>query len=319
MTVTAEQAAQVLCGADRVLILTHLRPDGDTCGCAAALCLALREAGKTAYLADNTEITARYRPMTDPLLAPEEFEPAFIAAVDSSNPERIAPSIAQWVPEIDLVIDHHEHNPNYGRYNLVKPDYAACAEIVYEVICAMGVTITRAIGEAIYTGASSDTGSFRYSNATANTLRVAAACLDAGVDGGEINRRLFEVKSRARHALEGYVFAHMRYTHGGAIGTAVIPYAVQQECGAGMDELESIAALPRQIEGVSVGLTLIEQKDGTIRVSVRTGGDLSAAEICRSLGGGGHLRAAGVTLHTTLERACEQVQTATEKYYCGKA
>ena len=149
MTVTAEQAAEVLRGADRILILTHLRPDGDTCGCAAALCLALRAAGKTAYLADNTEITARYRPMTDPLRAPEAFEPAFIAAVDSSNPERIAPSIAQWVPEIDLVIDHHEHNPNYGRYNLVRPDYAACAELVYEVICAMGVTITRAIGEAM--------------------------------------------------------------------------------------------------------------------------------------------------------------------------
>lgn len=319
MTVTAEQAARVLKGADHVLILTHLRPDGDTCGCAAALCLALRGAGRTAYIADNTEITERYRPMTDPLRAPDGFEPAFVAAVDSSNPERIAPSVAQWADRVDLVIDHHERNPEYGRYNLVDPDCAACAELIYAVICAMEVPFTRAIGEAVYTGASSDTGSFRYSNTTSNTLRVAAACLDAGADGGEINRRLFEVKSRARHALEGYVFAHMRYTHGGAVGMAVIPYSVQQECGAGMDELESIAALPRQIEGVSVGLTLIEQGNGTIRVSVRTGGDLSAAEICRSMGGGGHLRAAGVTLNMTLEHACEQVQTATERYYCGKA
>lgn len=319
MIASVEQAAQVLKDADQMLILTHLRPDGDTCGCAAALCLALRDLGKTAYIADNVEITPRYRPMTDPLLPPGGFTPGFVIAVDTSNPERIAPSIAQWAGCVDLVIDHHERNPEYGRYNLIKPDYAACAEIVYEVICAMGVLLTRNIAEAVYTGASSDTGSFRYSNTTAHTLRVAADCLDAGVDGGVINRMLFEVKSRARHTLEGYIFSHMRYTHQGEIGIAVVPYAVQQECGAGMDELESIATLPRQVEGVSVALTLIEQKDGTIRVSVRTGGDISAAEICRSLGGGGHLRAAGVTLDMTLEHACEQVQAATEKYYCGKA
>ncbi|MGN1031604.1 MAG: bifunctional oligoribonuclease/PAP phosphatase NrnA [Butyricicoccaceae bacterium] len=320
MIVTTQQAAQLLMDADRVLILTHLRPDGDTCGSASALCLALREAGKTAYLADNTEITPRYRPLTDPLVAPEGFAPSFIVSVDISTPGRIAPSVAAWAEQIDLVIDHHEQNPNFGRCNLVRSDYAACAEIIYEVIRAMGIPLTCGIAEAIYTGTSSDTGSFRYKNTTSHTLRVAADCLDAGADGGEINRRLFEVKSRARHALEGYVFARMSYLQGGAIGVAVIPYAVQQECGAGRDELETIAALPRQIEGVEVGLTIIEQQDGSIRASVRTGGEYSAAEICRSLGGGGHLRAAGVTMHdVSLEEACGRIQTATEKYYCGKA
>ena len=162
--------------------------------------------------------------------------------------------------------------------------YAACAEVVCEVIEELGLTLTEEMARGIYIGASTDTGCFKFSNTTANTHRVAAKCLDTGLDGGEINRALFETKSRARYEIERMLFRDMKFYKDGRIAVALITREAKEQTGADWDDLDAIAGIPRQIEGVEVGLTLTELKDGSTKISARTTKEVDAAAICSRIG-----------------------------------
>ncbi len=315
---TVSRAAEVLKAADNVLILTHRRPDGDTIGCAGALCRALHALGKTAYVAQNKELTRRYAGLVEPFLAPSDYAPDFVVSVDCAAPDMIPGELADYAARVDQVNDHHRSNVGYGRANHDKGQQAARGPDVCEVIEAMGVALDRDIAEGIYVGASTDTGCFKFSNTTANTHRVAAKCLDAGVDGGEINRALFETKSHARYEIEGMLFSTMQFFHDGKIAVALITREAKQRTGADWDDLDAIAGIPRQIEGVEVGLTLTELENGDTKVSVRTTKEVDASAICTQVGGGGHLRAAGATLPCASDEAIRRMLDATERVYRGE-
>lgn len=315
---TVARAAEVLKAADNIIILTHRRPDGDTAGSAGALCLALRKLGKRAFVAPNSEITRKYARFIVPYAPYEGFEPAFTVSVDCAELHMIPAEMAAYAQQVDLVIDHHRSNQGFGVDNLVMGDRAACAEIVCAVIEEMGIALDSGIAEGIYVGASTDTGCFKFSNTTANTHLVAAKCLQAGVDGGEINRALFETKSRARYQIEGELFSSMRFYHDEKVAVALITREMKQETGADWDDLDAIAGIPRQIEGVEVGLTLTELDNGDTKVSVRTTKEVDASAICTIVGGGGHLRAAGATLHCDAQEAIRRMLDATERVYAGE-
>ena len=179
--------------------------------------------------------------------------------------------------------------------------------------------LTREIAECIYVGVSTDTGCFKFSNTTAHTHAVAAACLTAGIDGGEINRALFETKSRPRFEMERIVFDTMEFHEGGAIAVAVLWRRDIDRVGADMDDLDSIASLTRQIEGVQIGITLTEKPDGTVRVSVRTTKEMDAAAICKKVGGGGHVRAAGASFTCRMAEAkAAMLKAAEEQFHAAK-
>lgn len=294
-TVTVAEAAALLRAADDILILSHRRPDGDTAGCAGALCRGLRQLGKTAYVLENPEITRRYAPLIVPCRPPEGWSPRFVVTTDIADNNLFSDNAEQYKGRIDLALDHHRSNPGIGKANLVRPDAGGCAEVIYDVLMALGVAFTRDIAKCIYVAISTDTGCFKFSNTVPHTLRVAAACLEAGVDGGEINRALFEVKSWPRFQMERIIFDTMEFSHDNHIALAILWRADIDRTGADMDDLDSIASLTRQIEGVQVGITLTENKDGTVKASVRTTKEVDASAICRKCGGGGHVRAAGAS------------------------
>lgn len=317
MNVTVAEAASLLRVADDILVLTHRRPDGDTTGCAGALCRGLRQMGKTAYVLDNPEVTSRYAPLITPCYAPAGWSPRFVVTVDIADLGLLTPNAAIYQDKIALVIDHHRSNAGMGRANLVRAEAGACAEVVYDVLLALGVTLDVEIAHCLYIALSTDTGCFRFSNTVPDTLRAAAACLEAGVDGGEINRELFEVKSRPRIEMERVILSGMEYLGDGKIALATLHRKDIDRAGADMDDLDSIAALPRQIEGVQVGITLTENKDGTIKASVRTTKEVDASAICQRCGGGGHLRAGGASFPLGVDlgeaRAC-MLQAVQEVY-----
>lgn len=319
MTVDVAGAAAALQGADDILILSHRRPDGDTAGCAGALCRALRQIGKTAYILENPEITKRYRPLIVPCYPPEDFRPQFVVSTDIAE-EKLFPDTAEpYRGKVDLVIDHHRSNLGFGKQNLVRPDAGACAEVLYDVIMALGVKLTTDIAECVYIGVSTDTGCFKFSNTTAHTHAVAAACLTAGIDGGEINRALFETKTMPRFQMERIIFDTMEFYEDGAIAVAVLWRADIDRTGADMDDLDSIASLTRQIEGVQIGITLTENKDGTVKASVRTTKEMDASAICRKCGGGGHIRAAGASFDCGMNEAKAAIlKAAQEQYHAAK-
>ncbi len=316
-TIYVLEAAERLREADRVLILTHVRPDGDTAGCAGALCAALRAAGKTAYILENPEITKRYAPLVEDYLAPTEFLPEFVVTVDVADYSLFPKNAQAYQDRVDLAIDHHKSNPLFAVDNLVAPEAGACGEVVCALIEAMGIALDREIANALYVAVSTDTGCFKYSNTTADTHLTAAKCLQAGVDGGEINRALFETKSRPRFAIEKYVFDHLEFYEGGKIAFILISKAQILQAGADMDDLDSIAALPRQIEGVQCGITVTENRNGTVKASVRTTKEIDASAICAVCGGGGHLRAAGATFDCSAEEAGKRILQAAREKVCG--
>ena len=128
------EAARHLRRMENVLILTHVRPDGDTVGCAAALCLALRKLGKTAYLLPNPGVTENTAPYVTPYEAPLDFQPEYVVSVDIAATQLLPENAKMYAGQIELAIDHHPSFEHFGQQNIVRPEAGACGELVYDIL-----------------------------------------------------------------------------------------------------------------------------------------------------------------------------------------
>ena len=174
------------------------------------------------------------------------------------------------------------------------------------------------MAEALYTGVTTDTGCFKYANTTPRTHRIAAELMEAGADSVEIDRAMFDTKSRARLDLERQVLDSIRFSHGGEVALIRITKNMIASAGAVEDDLDGIAGIPRCIEGVRIGITLREKDDGAFKVSLRARPPADASRICAKFGGGGHKGAAGCTLHLPASAAAAQMMAAAEQYLDGE-
>lgn len=312
-TVTIQEAAALLRGMDRVLILTHRRPDGDTTGCAAGLCAALRQLGKTACLLPNPEMTEANTVYAAAYWAEEGFSPAFVVSVDIAARSLFYPAAEEYFEQIDLAIDHHPSFEGFGRACCVDPTRAACGEIVYEICRELG-EITQEVALPLYAAVATDTGCFVYANTTANTHRVAAALLETGIDYFAVNKRHFRTKSRRRVALEAALLGNMEFFHEGRGVFLTVPLSLMESLGATENDAEDISSLAGMVEGVDCGAVLRELRTGEWKLSLRTGanGRVNATAACKRLGGGGHAMAAGATIAGTLEQVKAQVLAAVD-------
>ncbi len=301
--ITTDEAARLLKQQDNILILTHRSPDGDTLGSAYAVCRALRQMGKRANVICDDVITDKYSYLYDGLDS-TDFEPQFILAVDVADLRLLGGLKNIYGERVDLCIDHHASNTGYAE-NLLLEDRAACAEIIYELLKVLGTPIDKKIAECIYTGISTDTGCFRYSNVRAHTFETAAALMAAKPDIYSINRVMFEIKRFARLQLEAYLTRTMTFFAEGRIGICTIPSSIRQELSLTEDDVDDISGYARKIEGVELAAMLREQADGTVKISLRSGKVYDAGAICVALGGGGHFSAAGATVRGTPAEAAD--------------
>lgn len=308
---SARGAAGYLEALDNVLLLTHVRPDGDTIGSAAALCRALRDCGQTAYLLPNPEITATYAPYAAPYWAPGGWQAEHIVSVDIADVSLLPENAQPYRDRIELAIDHHPSQTFFARNTCLEADSAACGEIVYEIIQHL-TALTADIALPLYVAVSTDCGGFQYGNTTARTHRIAAALMDV-VDVAAVNKTLFRTKSRVRLAMESRMVADMKLFDHQRVVVMEIPLSLRQEMQATDADIEELSALPALVEGTDCGVTLRELRPGTVKVSVRTGPRVDACALCRILGGGGHHAAAGATVEGTLDEARMAVLAAYRK------
>ena len=300
---TYTEAAAWLRAHDRYLILTHKRPDGDTIGCAAALCLGLRGLGKTAHICPGTGETHLFTPYLEGLLAPEGYEPETVVSVDIAARGLFTKSGQPWLERgIDLAIDHHPSQEFFAKETCLDAGRAACGEIIYDILNELG-QVNGETAVPLYVAVSTDTGCFQYSNTTADTHRVAAALVDTGIDVFPLNKRHFRTKTWARLQVERLIVERMHRYEDGKVAVAPVSLALMDEAGATEEDMEDIAAFLGQIEGVETSVTIRELEDGACKLSVRTSGGLNATRVCALLGGGGHAAAAGCTVDGTLEQA----------------
>ena len=304
-SLTKNEAAQWLEERDHFAILTHRRPDGDTIGSAATLCRGLRQLGKVAHIVENPEITPKYAHLHENLTKKWVDEGDSIVSVDIASPNMLPDSFQALTDQIGLRIDHHATATSFTEAELVEPEAAACAEIVYDVLMLMGVELDKPTAEALYTAISTDTGCFRFSNTTAHTFRTAAACAEAGANLHAITQAIFETNSFRRLKIQSWITEHAQFLAGGQIAVVAIPLSVEQEIGVTEDDMENISNFPRTIEGVKIAVTIREKANGTVKASVRAVPGYDAGAICANFGGGGHTGAAGATMQMTLTEAAQ--------------
>lgn len=312
MKVNLQEACEFLKSNDDFLILMHANPDGDTLGCGYALCGALQRIGKRAKAVCPEDIPHRFDYLFT-AAEKQEFEPKTIVCVDVADTKLLG-DMKEIGDKAELCLDHHETNTGYAKRVLVEPDYAAACELIYKVINALGVEFDKELANCIYTGAATDTGCFKFSNTTPQTHIIAAEMMRFGADFAMINYVNFDLKTQGRIRLEQEVLNNIRYFEGGRVALVTVTKALIDSIkDIDSDDIGALANIPRQIEGVDVGICVKEKKAGVFKVSMRTSSLVNAAEVCAGLGGGGHARAGGCSFEgdgVTVDVACEKAVEA---------
>ena len=292
---THSEAFGLLKEIDNILILTHRNPDGDAVGSMFALYNILKEMGKNVRCEIDTVSPALSFPVAKEAFC--DFQEDFIVTVDVAD-KKLLPEEhqAKYGDRVYLSIDHHEMNRPFSENLLLDFRASAACEVIFDMASAAGVNISGKTANALYLGIATDTGCFRYPNCTAHTFSCAAALVEKGADNGEINRIVFETKTKEYVHFESLAMNSMKTYFDGKCAVIVITQDMYRKTGATEADTHGVAALPRQIEGVLAGIVIKEKTDGTYKISMRTNEPLSAAEICATLGGGGHRLAAGCDL-----------------------
>ena len=307
---TRNETAQYLLTHDNYTILSHRRPDGDTIGSSAALCLGLRSLGKTAHVLYNAEVSSRFAWLHQGLTKENVEEGDIIVSVDVASPGMLPKAFQNLLGKIALRIDHHGSATSFTDVELVDPGSASCAELVWDVLSMMGVKADQKIAEAVYVGVSTDTGCFRFANTTAHTFAVAAECARANARIYELNQELFETNTLGRLRMQAWIVDHMQLLKAGEMAIVSIPKAVETAIGVTEDDMDNISSFPRTVAGVCMAATLRETSDGDTKISVRAVPGYDATKITVKFGGGGHKGAAGASLKLPLSEAAKAVEAA---------
>lgn len=300
--------ASVLKKSKSIAIVTHVNPDSDCIGSGVALALALRNIGKKADVFCDSDIPARlsFLVTDEDIIKKQEEKYEVCLAVDvaeSGMMGRYFESLFQNA-EITCCIDHHGTNKGYADFNYIDSFAGAAGEIVYSFIKdELSIPITVDIATCLYAAIAGDTGSFRYSNTTVNTHKIVGELIDKGIDSARIMRLMFEQKTLEQLRLNAEVISNLEFFEDGKICVATVDEEMLTRIGINFGELDDIASIPRQIVGVEVGVYIKIKGEQECKVSLRSNEYADVAEIAKNLGGGGHVRAAGVTLNMTKEKA----------------
>lgn len=311
-TLTLNEVSKLLKEKNNFEILTHNYPDGDTLGCAYALCNALLKMGKNARVV-NCTLPEKFSYLENNIKK-QDFECEYVVSVDIASPTLMGVNREKYENRINLCIDHHGSNSMVADNIYVDSTAAAACEIIYDIICMLGVEICKDIANCIYTGISTDTGCFRYTNTTPKTHLIASELMKLNCDWQLINKEMFETKTRQKLMLERMVYDTICFFSQNRCALICITNDMKQSAGVGDDDLEGFASIPRQIEGVLIGITMRENDEGAFKISVRTNGDVDASAFCQLFGGGGHKAAAGCTVKGEKDEVIKKLADAVEKF-----
>ncbi|MDR2559759.1 MAG: bifunctional oligoribonuclease/PAP phosphatase NrnA [Oscillospiraceae bacterium] len=309
--ISLKETAELLLANDDFAIICHASPDGDTLGGAYALCGALQKLQKRAKVLVPEEPSKRFDYLHSGI-EPQEFNEEFIITIDVADSALLG-KFEEKHKTPDLCIDHHVSNTGYAKRLLLDSEAAAACEVVFELIKELGDNIITAdIASCLYTGISTDTGCFRFSNTTAKTHRFAAELIEYGFDCSGLNYLLFEIRTKDRIKLEKQALESVEFYLNGRC--AVIIFTKEMLESADDEDINAISALPRQIEGVEAGVTFKEKEAGVWKISIRTKNYMNAQVICAKFGGGGHQRAAGCRITGDVRDCKEKILTEIERH-----
>jgi len=295
-----QEVINAINAASKIAIYTHKNPDGDAIGSAFALKLALLSLGKLAdvYLENNDSV--KLFPFTKDTDAIPTLKGVRIAeidcdlriCVDCADKARLGVKEKNFTGDT-IAIDHHISHVEFAGLTILDREAAACGEIIYSLIRALGVEITADLADNLYMAIVSDTGGFKYPAVTPETLRIAADLIEKGTNFSEISRDIFDIHSMAYLNLTKIAIDKITLYCDGKIAVLTVDNADFTAAGISEESADRIVDLPRNIGGVEVSVYVRRRKDGEIKMSLRSNGDINVSEIAQKFGGGGHIRAAG--------------------------
>ena len=298
---------------ETVLCLGHVHPDGDVLGTLLGFGLALGAVGSAVTFAGPHPVpeVLDFLPGADRWTvwktAPERFD--LIVMTDCPNPDRSEGLLegARSAGGRVINIDHHPDNRRYGTIDWIDPSAAATGEMIFDLVKALGLRITPAVALNLFTAIHTDTGSFRYSNTTPRTFRIAAELTAAGADPSLVSDRLYQQRGRDTLTQLGEVLRRVEVSEDGRVAWLTVPRGlVSRE----FLDAEDLVGYPRSIGGVKVAVLLREDEPGRVKASLRAKGEVPVNAIAHRFGGGGHENAAGCTLSGTLEEATAELLAA---------
>ena len=291
---------------DNFAVIGHTNPDGDCIGSCMSMWCLLKDLGKTAYVVLEDEDIPDYLKFLWDSSAKWDGEASVDAyiALDCAAPDRlIRQGDAFAKAQKNACIDHHRTNSGFAGVNAVVADAAATGEIIYYLATEhFSITPHGKMADCMYAAISADSGSFKYSSTTSRTMKAGAALLDCGVDNSAIAKNLFDTYKKEQIDIIADITSTLETYFQGQVALICITDELLQSKGLTFDQVDFIVGLPRAIEGVEVGL-LFKKRGDEVKVSMRSNRYADVSLIAANLGGGGHARAAGITLKCSLDEA----------------
>jgi phosphoesterase RecJ-like protein len=322
MTDAYQQILDSLSRAQRVLVTTHVRPDGDALGTSAALVLGMRQRGVDAQVLLLSHLPTKYAfifndngivhhdaekgwPQT---LALENFDTLLVADTGTwSQLPGLRERLEKW-QGTKLVVDHHLTQEDWADAKLVVTEAAAAGEIAAELLDQWQVKIDKPMASALFVAIASDTGWFQFSNTRPYTLRLAARLMEAGVNTDELYQLIYQNERAERVALQTRAQQSLELLLDGRLAVMRVCKDDFEQTRANVPDTENLINIPLQIRSVEVSVLLTEPRDfGPVRVSLRSKGHVDVARFAEQFGGGGHARASGLKLDMSLQDAHQVV------------
>ncbi len=315
-----QQIAERIKGAKRVLILTHMRPDGDAYGSALGLACALDNAKIENQVCVESDVPSNLSFIEGIERAKKKPQGEFdlIITVDCSDDARLGALQEYFLTakrkKIDTVnIDHHISNPRFAKYNLVRQCSANCMNIA-ALISYMGIPLDKKTAEYLLIGLLTDSGNFSHDDVGEEALLLAAKLVKAGADICYYQYNLFKKQPKERAALFAKVMGKIRYYHDNRFAAIVISKESMSECGADEGMTEGFVDFPLSVATVEVSASVMEVRKGQYKISLRTKNYAEANKIAAVYGGGGHVRAAGFMLFGEVEEVLDKLSYTVSQY-----
>lgn len=298
--ITLHEISELLKSKNKIIIISHVRPDGDTLACAYALKHILNGMGKTVLCTASDRASARLAFLCDDKLylpneIPENFNPDLVVSVDVASNSMLGNCTDIVKKAVSLKIDHHYGNDNFADYTYNIPHSASCSEIIYDLIKIMTDEMPFRVCELLYAGISFDTGCFKHSNVTSGTHDKASYLVSRGVNTSLINEKLFGNKTQKEITALKLAYNSLEYYADGKIAICCITNEMKKQYNIDDDDVADLAQIPIEIDGVVLGITIKEKSDvpHNFKVSMRSKPGVDAGCICKKIDGGGHICAAG--------------------------
>lgn len=301
--------------AQRVVLIAHVSPDGDTLGSALALRLALLAIGAVADVVCQDAVPELYAtlPGAGTVVPPEKVAGRvydLAVAVDVSDALRMGDCSPVFeAARSRMVVDHHGTNTRFGEENWVDPDASATGVLVLQLVRALDAELTPEIARCLFVALSTDTGHFQYQNTNAQALRAAADCVEARIDVAQITEGLYRERPRAKTELLACALRSLRFERGGRLAYMKLSRADFERCGASDAMSEGLINYAIETQGVKVAFLARENGAG-VKFSLRSRPPYDVAAVCKRFGGGGHVFAAGCTIAASLDEAVSSMLAA---------